>query len=60
VKARLAELEATLSISEVSCVKAFIEGFLASNFHVISREELKRWLLPSLVTIPDAILAFAE
>jgi hypothetical protein len=60
VKARLDELEATLSTSEVTCVNAFIEGFLASNLHVISREEMKRWLIPSLVTIPDAILAFTE
>jgi hypothetical protein len=60
VKARLDVLEAKPSESEFSCVSNFIDGFLASNFHVISREEMKRWLVPSLVTIPDAILAFTE
>jgi hypothetical protein len=60
VKARVQELvkDSVLTEVEACFIKKFMKRFLSTNFHVVSREEMKQWLIPSFISIPEAILAF--
>jgi hypothetical protein len=47
-----------LSEEQKEIILEFINDhdLMSKNFHIVSRDEMKPWLLPSLLSIPSAIL----